>query len=146
MQTEMWALRRVTPYEHNRRRNQVAIEPVARSIEQFGFRQPIVVDRDGVIVAGNSRWLAAQKLGVTKLPLHVATDLTDEQARQRIGIGMNQQIPLRGVRDSSRRLCHGPQPPPSTEHVVFQCTQTNLFIRTEQACAQQDGKQTPEVI
>ena len=50
----------ITPYEGNPRRNGKAVDKVARSIEAFGFRQPIVVDGDGVIVVGHTRWLAAK--------------------------------------------------------------------------------------
>ena len=44
--------------------------------QEFGFRQPIVVDKDGVIIVGHTRWKAAQKLGLKQVPVHVATDLT----------------------------------------------------------------------
>lgn len=58
-----------------------AIANVAASIKQFGFRQPIVVDAKGVIVVGHARRLAALQLGLTKVPVHVAKDLSDKQAR-----------------------------------------------------------------
>ena len=64
MQVETWPLSRVKPYDRNPRRNEPAVAAVARSIELFGFRQPIVVDRDGVIIAGHTRYKAALKLGV----------------------------------------------------------------------------------
>jgi ParB-like chromosome segregation protein Spo0J len=54
---------------------------VAASLKEFGFRQPIVVDGDGVIVCGHTRYKAAQKLGLAKVPVHVAKDLTPEQIR-----------------------------------------------------------------
>ena len=54
---------------------------MARSIREFGFRQPIVVDTDGVIVAGHTRYKAAQQLGLDSVPVHVATDLSAEQIR-----------------------------------------------------------------
>ena len=81
MQIELWPLDRVTPYEHNPRKNDHAIEAVARSITEFGFRQPIVVDTDGVIVVGHTRWKAAKALGLAEVPVHVAEGLTPEQAR-----------------------------------------------------------------
>jgi DNA modification methylase len=61
--------------------NDQAVDAVAASLEQFGFRQPIVTDTDGVIVAGHTRWKAAKKLGLTRVPVHVAKDLTPEQVR-----------------------------------------------------------------
>jgi len=70
----------IKPYEHNPRKNDQAIKAVAASIREFGFRQPIVVDEDGVIVVGHTRWKAAQHLGMTKVPVHVAADLTAAQA------------------------------------------------------------------
>ncbi|MBN1341568.1 MAG: ParB N-terminal domain-containing protein [Phycisphaerae bacterium] len=71
----------VRPYERNPRVNDPAVDAVAASLAEFGFRQPIVVDTDGVIVAGHTRWKAAKKLGLAKVPVHVAKDLTPEQIR-----------------------------------------------------------------
>lgn len=69
------------PYQNNPRRNTEAIELVAASIEQFGFKVPIVVDRDNVIVAGHTRLEAAKKLHMKEVPCIVADDLDDEQVR-----------------------------------------------------------------
>ena len=71
----------IRPYEGNPRVNDQAVDAVAASLREFGFRQPIVIDADGVIIVGHTRWKAAQKLGLAKVPVHVATDLTPEQAR-----------------------------------------------------------------
>ena len=71
----------VRPYERNPRVNDQAVDAVAASLKEFGFRQPIVVDADSVIIAGHTRWKAAQKLGLAKIPVHVATDLTPEQVK-----------------------------------------------------------------
>jgi DNA modification methylase len=71
----------VRPYERNPRLNDRAVDAVAASLTQFGFRQPIVVDADGVIIVGHTRWKAAKQLGLTRVPVHVATDLTPEQVR-----------------------------------------------------------------
>ncbi len=71
----------IHPYDRNPRLNDQAVDAVAASLEQFGFRQPIVVDTDDVIVAGHTRWKAAKKLGLTRVPVHVAKDLTAEQIR-----------------------------------------------------------------
>ena len=81
MKVEMWEIEQVKPYEKNPRRNDKAVEAVARSIREFGFRQPIVVDKDGVIVVGHTRYKAALKLGLKQVPVHVAADLTPQQAR-----------------------------------------------------------------
>jgi site-specific DNA-methyltransferase (adenine-specific) len=69
------------PYENNPRNNEGAIEYVANSIKQFGFKVPIVVDKDNVIVAGHTRWLAAQALEMDEVPVVVADDLTPEQIK-----------------------------------------------------------------
>ena len=69
----------VHPYEKNPRFNDDAVDAVAKSISEFGWRSPIVVDKDHVIVCGHTRWKAAQKLGLTEVPVHVAADLTPEQ-------------------------------------------------------------------
>ncbi|HRT51340.1 MAG TPA: DNA modification methylase [Anaerohalosphaeraceae bacterium] len=71
----------IKPYENNPRVNDPAVDAVAASLREFGFRQPIVVDTDGVIVCGHTRYKAAQQLGLKKVPVHVATDLTPEQIR-----------------------------------------------------------------
>lgn len=78
---EMRRLADITPYERNPRVNDQAVAVVAESITRFGFRQPIVVDGEGVIVCGHTRWKAAQSLGLEEAPVHVAADLTPEQAR-----------------------------------------------------------------
>jgi ParB-like chromosome segregation protein Spo0J len=57
------------------------VDAVVASLREFGFRQPIVVDKHGVIVVGHTRWKAAQKLGIKEVPVHVAKDLTPEQAK-----------------------------------------------------------------
>jgi ParB/RepB/Spo0J family partition protein len=71
--------RDLKPYENNARFNDHAVDDVAKSIEQFGFQQPIVVDRDNVIIAGHTRWKAACKLGLTEVPVSVADKLTPAQ-------------------------------------------------------------------
>jgi DNA modification methylase len=69
------------PYEKNPRKNDGAVEYVANSIKEFGFKVPIVVDKDNVIVAGHTRYKAAKKLGLKEVPAIVADDLTDEQVK-----------------------------------------------------------------
>ena len=81
MKIELRPLGDIRPYEKNPRLNDDAVDAVAASITEFGFRQPIVVDSDGVIICGHTRWKAAQKLGLEKVPVHVATDLTQEQVK-----------------------------------------------------------------
>lgn len=70
----------IRPYDNNPRENTDAVEKVAESIKQFGFQQPIVVDKAGVIIAGHTRYLAAQNLGLKEVPVVVA-DLSEEKAR-----------------------------------------------------------------
>jgi len=71
----------IRPYENNPRHNADAVDAVAKSIEQFGWRQPIVVDANGVIVIGHTRLLAAKQLGMTTVPVHVAEGLSDAQIK-----------------------------------------------------------------
>ncbi|HOQ06024.1 MAG: DNA methyltransferase [Anaerohalosphaeraceae bacterium] len=78
---ELRGIETLRPYEHNPRLNDGAVDAVADSLQEFGFRQPIVVDSDGVIVCGHTRYKAALKLGLAKVPVHVAKDLTPEQIR-----------------------------------------------------------------
>jgi DNA modification methylase len=81
MKIELWKLDRIRPYERNPRQNDKAVDAVGRSIREYGFRQPLVVDTEGVIVCGHTRYKAALKLGLEKVPVHVATDLTPEQIK-----------------------------------------------------------------
>ncbi|MCC6678178.1 MAG: ParB N-terminal domain-containing protein [Phycisphaerales bacterium] len=81
MNVELRDIGSIKPYDRNPRRNDAAVEHVARSIRLYGFRQPIVVDKDGVIVVGHTRLKAAASLGMTQVPVHVALDLTPEQAK-----------------------------------------------------------------
>jgi DNA modification methylase len=86
MKIEQWKLSEITPYEHNPRQNDAAVDAVAASIKEFGFCQPIVVDTQGVIICGHTRYKAAQKLGLEKVPVHVAKDLMPAQIKAyRIG-------------------------------------------------------------
>ena len=81
MEVKLFRLEEIRPYEKNPRRNDGAIEAVAKSIEQFGFKVPVVVDGDNVIVAGHTRYRAAQKLKLKSVPCIVANDLTSEQVK-----------------------------------------------------------------
>ena len=74
-------LAEIIPYENNPRNNEDAVDKVAESLKEFGWQQPIVVDSDGVVIAGHTRLKAAQKLGMETAPVVVADGLTDEQVR-----------------------------------------------------------------
>jgi hypothetical protein len=79
---EIWPLHEIKPYEQNARKiSEAAIEKVAKSLKEFGWRQPMVVDKDGVLIVGHARRLAAVHLGWVEGPVHVAKDLTDAQIR-----------------------------------------------------------------
>lgn len=69
------------PYENNPRNNDEAVKYVAESIRQFGFKVPMVIDKDGIIVAGHTRFKAAKELGMTEVPCIIADDLTEEQVK-----------------------------------------------------------------
>lgn len=71
----------IKPYEKNPRKNDNAVEGVANSIREFGFRNPIIVDSNNEIVAGHTRYKAAIKLGMKEVPCIVADDLTEEQIK-----------------------------------------------------------------
>src|SRR5262245_53494478 len=81
MIVELRPIDSIRPYEGNPRQNDTAVDAVAASIKEFGFRQPIVVDEQGVIIVGHTRHKAALQLGLTEVPVHVAVGLTPEQAR-----------------------------------------------------------------
>lgn len=71
----------IRPYEKNPRKNDNAVDAVAASIKEFGFRVPVVIDSKGVIVCGHTRYKAAKKLGIDTVPCVVADDLTEEQIK-----------------------------------------------------------------
>lgn len=71
----------ITPYEKNPRKNDSAVDAVAASIREFGWQQPIVVDKDGVIIAGHTRYKAAKKLKFDTVPVVVADALTEDQVK-----------------------------------------------------------------
>ncbi|WDI41482.1 DNA modification methylase [Bremerella sp. P1] len=81
MKIDQWNIADVTPYPSNPRVNDGAVDAVAKSLAEFGFRQPIVVDEAGVVIVGHTRLKAAQKLGMTQVPVHVAEGMSDEQIR-----------------------------------------------------------------
>ena len=81
MHVELMNIDDVRPYESNPRLNDAAVDAVAASLREFGFRQPIVVDEQYVIIVGHTRWKAAKKLGLKQVPVHVAKDLTAEQVK-----------------------------------------------------------------
>ena len=81
MKIELRSIETIKPYENNPRINDKAVEAVMASLKEFGFRQPIVVDKDGIIIVGHTRYKAAQKLGLEKVPVHVAKDLTEAQIK-----------------------------------------------------------------
>lgn len=81
MEVREWPLNKIRPYENNPRNNDAAVEAVADSLQEFGWQQPIVVDRDGIIIAGHTRWKAAKKIGLETAPVVLADELTDEQVR-----------------------------------------------------------------
>lgn len=71
----------IKPYEKNPRKNDEAVEYVANSIREFGFKVPIVIDKDGVIIAGHTRYKASKKLGLKEVPCIIADDLNEEQIK-----------------------------------------------------------------
>ena len=71
----------IKPYENNPRNNDTAVEKVAESIRLFGFKNPVILDKNNVIVCGHARVKAAEKLGIKTIPCIYADDLTDEQTK-----------------------------------------------------------------
>ena len=69
------------PYENNPRINDEAVEYVKNSIKEFGFKSPIIIDKNNVIIAGHTRYKASEELGLIEVPCIVADDLTEEQVK-----------------------------------------------------------------
>ena len=81
MQIQNVPITSVKPYEKNPRFNDDAVDAVAKSIKEFGWQQPIVVDSEMVVIAGHTRLKAAERLGLTEVPVIVADNLTHEQVK-----------------------------------------------------------------
>ena len=80
MKIELADINTIKPYPNNPRKlSDIAIEKVSKSIKEFGFRQPIVVDKDRIIVVGHTRYRASKKLGYKQVPITIAENLTKEQ-------------------------------------------------------------------
>lgn len=82
MKVQDIAITKLKPYENNPRINDRAVDAVAASIKEFGFKVPIVCDGNFEILGGHTRLKAAEQLGLKKVPVIVADDLTEEQARE----------------------------------------------------------------
>lgn len=74
-------LEELIPYENNPRNNDEAVRYVAESIKEFGFKVPIIIDKNNVIVAGHTRYKASKQLGIVEVPCIIAEDLTEEQVK-----------------------------------------------------------------
>ena len=81
MKVEAKSIDEIKPYENNPRDNDDAVDAVANLIKEFGWQQPIVVDNEGVIIAGHTRYKAAKKLGLKHVPVVVADNLTPDQVK-----------------------------------------------------------------
>lgn len=73
-------LKDIKPYENNPRKNDNAVTAIKNSIKEFGFKVPIVIDKDGIIITGHTRYKAAVELGLKTVPCITADDLTEDQA------------------------------------------------------------------
>lgn len=81
MEVKKVSIDKIKPYANNPRNNNDGVDAVAESIKEFGWQQPIVVDKDNVIIVGHTRFKAAKKLGLNEVPVAVADKLTDEQVK-----------------------------------------------------------------
>src|SRR6202051_370214 len=82
LEVRWWPIDKLIPYSRNSRKiPERAIDKVAASIKEFGWRQAIVVDKDGLIICGHTRLLAARKLGLKQVPIHIADTLTPAQVK-----------------------------------------------------------------
>lgn len=81
MTIEEMGIELIIPYENNPRNNKAAIPVVKKSIQEFGFKVPIIIDNNNVIVCGHTRYMAAQELGMETIPCVRADDLTPEQIK-----------------------------------------------------------------
>ena len=127
MKLESRAVADLKPYERNPRINRDAVDAVARSITDFGWRVPIVITPEGEIVAGHTRLMAAQKLGLEKVPVHVAHDLTPEQVKAyRIADNKTAEIALACPPKSEPVGMRVPMSPGRAQEILKHETQTTF--------------------
>lgn len=81
MEIKMIKIEDLKPYENNPRNNDNAVEYVKNSIKKFGFKVPLVIDKNNVIVTGHTRYRASQELGLKEVPCIIADDLTEKQIK-----------------------------------------------------------------
>lgn len=81
MNVKMMKIEELVPYEKNPRKNDGAVKYVMESIKEFGFKVPIVIDKNNVIVTGHTRYKASKNLKLSEVPCIIADDLTDEQIK-----------------------------------------------------------------
>ena len=81
MKIENIPISEIIPFKNNPRKNDQAVEIVMKSIKEFGFRNPIILDKDNIIIAGHTRLKAAQKLELKEVPVLWANDLTPAQVK-----------------------------------------------------------------
>ena len=82
MKIQIRTIDSIVPYAKNpRKHSKASVDKIARSIQEFGWKQPIVVDTEGVIVMGHGRLAAAKQLGMTEVPVHIADDLNPAQIK-----------------------------------------------------------------
>lgn len=86
MQIEYKKLSELNPYKNNPRKNDQAVDAVANSIREFGFKVPVVIDKNGEIIAGHTRYKAAKKLKIKEIPCIIADDLTEEHRHLQAGV------------------------------------------------------------
>lgn len=109
MNIEEISIEKLKPYENNPRNNKTAIEYVKNSIKEFGFKVPIVIGNDDIIVCGHTRYLAAKELDMKTVPCVRADDLTDDQIKA-FRIADNKTAELAGWKtklldDELKELC-----------------------------------------
>jgi len=81
LEIEYLEIEKIKPYEDNPRQNDDAVEIVARSIKEFGFKVPVILDKKGELIAGHTRIKAAMQLGMTEVPAIYAKDLNEKQIK-----------------------------------------------------------------
>ena len=81
MEIIMKKVNEIKPYEKNPRHNDEAVKYVANSIKEFGFKNPIIIDKNNVIIAGHTRLKASIYLNLESVPCIIADDLTEEQVK-----------------------------------------------------------------
>ncbi len=141
MNIRMVPLHEIKPYENNVRQHPVRqLESIVQSMQQFGFQQPLVIDKNNIIVCGHARYEAAATIGMENVPCQVASELTEEQINAyRI---LDNEIAAQGYTDESL-LKIEMEKIPEFDFTPFNLEMPDFNITSDEVCDEENKDENP---